>query len=185
MVATTARAAIRIHVSDRVRALAFADNRIIILAVPRQDAVPIAHPGLTALGSDIEATRRSDREGHLYDFGLGVASSTFGVRTSDQALRNALNNCAGYEWPQLLAAAGCRILEASPARVIVNPIGRIEVFTPIPLPGEQTAPGPHTHFLPALLAAALETPPGMELAQAYASCLIYDPAKSGIPNDPH
>jgi hypothetical protein len=74
-----------------------------------------------------------------------------------------LNDCIGYQWPEFLAAAGREILQTSPLRVVVNPIGRIEVFTPIPLPGARTPPGPHTHFLPALLAAGRESPPGMEL----------------------
>lgn len=91
----------------------------------------------------------------------------------------------GINGHKLLTAADRQIMEASPARVVVNPIGRIEVFMPIPLPNAQTPPGPHTHFLPPLLEAGRETPPEMELPQAYAACLIYYPPNSAIPNDPH
>ena len=185
LVATTARAAMRIHVSDHVRALAFANNRVIVLAVPCGHAPAVENQGLTAIGPDIEAIRPNDREGYLYDFGLGFGCSGFGIRTTDPALRHVLDGCVGHKWPELLATAGRQILQASPPRVVINPVGRIEVSTPIPLPGTETPPGPHTHFLPPLLAAARETAPGMELPQAYAACVTYYPGGSGIPNHRH
>ena len=186
LVAVTARAAIRIHVSDRVHAFAFANNRVVVLAVPRALAGPTPKRGLTEIGLDREAVRPDDREGYLYDLGLGVGCSGFGVRTREHGLRRTLNDCMGCQWPELLAAAGSEILQASPARIVVSPMGRIEVFTSIPLPGARTPPGPHTHLLPPLLVAGRETPPGMELPpQAYAACLIHYSGASGDPNDPH
>ncbi|HEX9168706.1 MAG TPA: DUF1289 domain-containing protein [Roseiarcus sp.] len=185
LVVTTPRAALRIHVSDRVRALTFANGGGVVLAVPRGAANPVIKRGLTAIGPDIDAVRPDDREGHLYDFGLGFGCSRFGVRVCEARLRQRLNNCIGYHWPELLGSAGREILQTSPPRVVVNPIGRIEVFTQIPPPGARTPPGPHTHFLPTLLASGCETPPRMELPEAYAACLIHYSAKSGIPNDPH
>jgi predicted Fe-S protein YdhL (DUF1289 family) len=185
VVATTARAAMRIEVSDHVRALAFANNRVIVLAVPRGRAQGVGNQGLAATGPDTKAIRPNDRAGYLYDFGLGFGCCGFGIRTTDASLRHVLDGCVGYKWPQLLATAGRQILEASPPRVVVNPVGRIEVSTPIPPPGTQTPPGPHTHFLPPLLAAARETAPGMELPEAYTACLIHYPGGSGIPNHRH
>src|SRR5262249_38720990 len=120
----------------------------------------------------------SDRQGRLYDFGLGFGSCGFGVRTPDSSLRQALDARIGDPWPKLLAAAGRDIVQASPPRVIVTPIGWIEVFTPIPFPGELTPPGPHTHFLPELLSARRETAPGMDVPEAYALCLTYYAAPS-------
>ena len=173
--ASTARAAISMSLSDRVRAFAFDHKHVVMLAVPRVYASPPGVTGFNALGLDTEAIRPNDREGYLYDFGLGVGSSGFGVRTADLSLRHALDACVGDPWPKVLAAAGRRIIQISPPRVVVTPIGRIEVFTRIPSPGELTPPGPHTHFLPELLAAGRETAPGMELPEAYLSCLIYHP----------
>lgn len=184
VIAATPRAAIRIGVSDRVRALSFANDKVIVLAVPRGDASPVENNGLAALGPDFEAIRPRDRKGYLYDFGLGLTSG-FGIRTADAGLRDTLNGCIGYQWPQLLATAGREILQASPPRVVLNPIGRIEVFTAIPLPDQRTPPGPHTHFLPLLLSAGRETPPGMELPLAYVACLIHYPPSSPSPDHPH
>jgi hypothetical protein len=173
--ASTARAAISMSLSDRVRAFAFDHKHVVMLAVPRVYASPPGVTGFNALGLDTEAIGPNDREGYLYDFGLGVGSSGFGVRTADLSLRHALDACVGDPWPKVLAAAGRRIIQISPPRVVVTPIGRIEVFTRIPSPGELAPPGPHTHFLPELLAAGRETVPGMELPEAYLSCLIYYP----------
>jgi hypothetical protein len=181
LVATTARAAMRIHLSDHVRALAFANNRVIVLAVPCGRAPAVGNQGLTAMGLDVEAIRPNDREEYLYDFGLGFGCSGFGIRTTDASLRHVLDGCVGHKWPELLATAGRQILQASPPRVVINPIGRIEVSTPIPLPRTETPPGPHTHFLPPLLAAARETAPGMELPEAYAACRLTIRAALGFP----
>jgi hypothetical protein len=46
------------------------------------------------------------------------------------------------------------ILAASPARVFIGRLGRIEVFQPIPSVGGRSPDGPHTHVLPKLLAQA-------------------------------
>ena len=43
------------------------------------------------------------------------------------------------------------ILAANPHRVFVTPLGRIEVFQPIPPPHGKSPDGPHTHVLPKLL----------------------------------
>lgn len=173
--ARTARAAISMSLSDRVRAFAFENNRVVMLAVPRAYASSPRAVGFEAVGPDTDAIRPEDRQAYLFDFGLGFGSSGFGVRTADPSLLHGLNACVGDPWRKVLATAGRLIVQASPPRVVVTPIGRIEVFTPIPSPGEVTPPGPHTHFLPELLAAGRESAPGMELPEAYVPCLIYYP----------
>jgi predicted Fe-S protein YdhL (DUF1289 family) len=184
-IACTPRAAISISLSDHVRALAFGSNCVVMLVAPRVYAPPSGTAGFKTLGLDAEAVRPNDRKGYLYDFGLGFGRSAFGVRTTDPSLRNVLDSCVGDQWPKVLAVAGRHIVETSPPRVIITPIGRIEVFTPIPLPGARTPPGPHTHFLPELLASGRGTAPGMEVPEAYVPCLIYYPAQSGSAEDSH
>lgn len=44
------------------------------------------------------------------------------------------------------------ILAANPHRVFISRVGRAEVFQPIPPLGGRSPDGPHTHFLPRLLA---------------------------------
>jgi hypothetical protein len=184
LVARTSRAAMRIHVSDHVRALAFTNNGVIVLAVPRGRAPAFEHQGLIAMGLTPRPFGQTTAR-DTYDFGFGFGCSGFGIRTTDASLRHVLDGSVGHRWPELLAAAGRQILEASPSRVVIKPVGRIEVSTPIPLPGTETPPGPHTHFLPPLLAAARETAPGMDLPQACAPCVTYYPDGSGIPNHRH
>jgi predicted Fe-S protein YdhL (DUF1289 family) len=183
--AVTDRAAIRFDLSDHVRALAVGNNGVVVLALPREYAPSPGPVGLVALGPDRGAIRREDREDRLYDFGLGIGFSTFAIRTSEQTLISVMDAAADLPWPALLTAAGRQIVEASPARVVLHAIGRIEIYTAIPLPGGQTSPGPHTHLLPALLTTGREMPPGLELPDAYAPCAIFYPATSRIPEDPH
>jgi predicted Fe-S protein YdhL (DUF1289 family) len=180
--AVTGRGAIHFDVTDQVRALAMttkvgtATKEVVVLAVPRGRVSRSANEGLAALGPDRAAIRSGDREGRLYDFGLGARAAGFCVRTSDPDLTRELDDCIGQGWADLLARLGGRIVRVSPSRVILSPIGRVEVFTPIPLPNGRSPDGPHTHFLPTHLAVGREMPPGLELPEALVPCGIFYPA---------
>jgi predicted Fe-S protein YdhL (DUF1289 family) len=185
LTATTPRGAVRFRIADEVRALGFGDADIVVLAVPLIHA-PVGSPGgLAALGPDTAAIRDNDRSKPLFDFGLGFGFARFVIRVDDPALADDLGARVGQPWPTVLAASGRQILDASPARVVLHAIGRVEVYTPIPLPGGRTQPGPHTHFLPEFLAARRGMPPGLELPETHAPCAIYYPATAAIPNDRH
>ena len=181
LVATTPRGSIRLEISEDVRALTLATTvestktGVIVLAVPRARAGLPRHTGLTALGPDRDAIRVADRDAQLYDFGLGMQAADFCIRTADLDLIHGLNEYRGQGWHGLLAGLGGRILQASPTRVTRSAIGRIEVFTRIPLPGGESPAGPHTHFLPAHLAGGRETPPGLDLPENLLPCAIYYP----------
>ena len=177
--ATTPRGAIDFDLSEQVRALALATTgsskgtEVVVLAVPRAG---IRRPGpavLSALGPDQDAIRRKDCREPLYDLGLGMGSAQFCTRTANAELVRGFDDYIGQGWPALLAGLGGMILQASPTRVVLSPVGRIEVFTPIPLPGGCSPAGPHTHFLPAHLAAGRETPPGLELPDALVPCAFF------------
>lgn len=185
LAATTPRGAVRFRISDDVRALASGDADIVVLAAPAGDAPVERQAGLAALGPDTGAIRDADRSKLLFDFGLGFGFARFAVRIDDPALATALDAGVGQPWPTVLAACGQQLLQASPARVVLHPIGRVEVYTPIPLRAGRTQPGPHTHFLPELLAARRGTPPCLDLPETYAPCAIYYPATANIPNDRH
>jgi len=179
--ATTARGAARFTVTEEVRALAVTTavgavtKEVVVLAVPRGYARGPANHGLTPLGEDRGAVRPRDRADRLYDLGLGMRASGFCIRTSTPALIRELEGYVGRGWADVLAGLGGRIVEASPPRVVLNPIGRLEVFTPIPPPNGRSPDGPHTHLLPEHLAVGRETPPGLELPEAFAPCAVFYP----------
>ena len=119
-------------------------------------------------------------------YGLNTISwqaAGFCVRTSDPELTRELEDCVGQGWAELLARLGGRIVRVSPSRVILSPIGRVEVFTPIPLPNGRSPDGPHTHFLPIHLAVGREMPPGLDLPEALVPCGIFYPAAGPAETD--
>lgn len=179
--ASTSRAALSLCLSEPVRALAFEaspDTRddIVVLALSRELVPRVSGRGLTALGPDAGAIGDGGRTEVLYDFGLGRAAGCFGIRTRQGGLIEKLDGCLGLAWPALLAAVGRDLLQASPTRVVRHPLGRIEVFTPIPLPGGGSPPGPHSHLLHAELAAGSDLLPNLPLPRAYVPCAIHYPA---------
>lgn len=70
--------------------------------------------------------------------------------------------------------AGPAIAHASPTRILVSPVARIEVHQPIPPPGGRAPEGPHTHLLPKLLAEGRTHAPGSPLPDAlYCGLSLY------------
>jgi hypothetical protein len=106
---------------------------------------------LTEIGPDREAIRPEDRGAILFDLGIGAKHAEFYVRVADPELARGLRGCCGQSWLAPAAEAMHLILAASPHRVFVSKLGRIEVFQPIPPANGQSPMGPHTHVLPDLL----------------------------------
>jgi hypothetical protein len=112
-----------------------------------------AHRGvIKSLGQDTEAVRAEDREAAIFDLGAGIGHVRFCLRTQDQGLINALlgmqnQDVFGPDGGALMA----EVMRAQPHRVMISPVGRIEVFAAIPLPGGESPAGPHTHLLPQLV----------------------------------
>lgn len=108
---------------------------------------------VTELGPDRAAVRAQDRESILFDLGLSLLQTDACIRTADRDLVAALRASEGRP----LFAPGntvmMSILHASPHRVFVTRLGRLEVFQPIPPPTGKSPLGPHTHILPKLLRA--------------------------------
>jgi len=107
-----------------------------------------------ALGLDGDALKPEDRDGTLFDLGVGRGHVRFCVRTRDAALIDALTALEGQA---IFSEAGRdvmgHVLRAQPHRVLLSPVGRVEVYSPIPQPGGDSPEGPHTHLLPKMLAA--------------------------------
>lgn len=145
----------------------------LVLAVHRS-RLTAAPSVITELGADRDALVASARDHLLFDLGVGAACARFMVRTADPALIAALREALGQP---LLDAPGLvtELVARSPDRVVVTPIGRIEIDSPIGQPGHV---GPHTHMLPALLALRREIDPGLDLPPDYAPCASFHPAEA-------
>lgn len=106
------------------------------------------------LGCDEEALLPNERHCMLFDLGVGAGHVAMCVRTSDPELVDSLDAMTGRELLSEAATACTQlILKKSPARVLLSPLGRIEVYAPIPQQEGKSPAGPHTHLLPKLIAS--------------------------------
>lgn len=168
----TRRGAIALAPQSGLRPLAYETafsggwNHAVALCLPAESCAMTGRGVLTELGPDAQANRDGDRTAILFDLGLGLRAVDACIRTTDPDLLAVLRAACG-ETP---FAAGNRLLAriaaASPHRVFVTRIGRIEVFEPIPGPEDSSLAGPRTHLMPGILragrthAATAPIPPG-------------------------
>ena len=124
---------------------------------------------LSELGPDADALRDDDRDGCLFDMGLGQPHLDVCVRTADDDLIAVLRAQVGRSLLAPDNPAMAAIKEASPHRVFLSAAGRLEVFQVIGSTSRDvpTPEGPHTHVLPGLLktgrthAANIPVPDGL------------------------
>lgn len=161
----TDRGALAVHLVPEVRAVAYEGlgghtdghrlgwTQAIAFCLPRAASATGRRSVLTEIGADTDALRPEDRHRTLFDLGVDAPHMDFCVRTDDAALIRRLRQAAGRP----IAGAGDPVLEAikeaSPQRVCLSRLGRVEVYQPIALRrlGRMTPQGPHTHLLPDLL----------------------------------
>jgi len=124
----------------------------VALCLSQDSCAMSARKVLTEIGPDGGALRSQDRNGVLFDLGLGTLQIDACVRVDDPDIVGTLRSYCGKS----IFAPGNDVmrilLAANPHRVFVSRIGRAEVFQPIPPPGGKSPDGPHTHVLPKLLA---------------------------------
>lgn len=157
LVATSARGAFQVELEGQEVALAYetrgskADSwqyRLAILAEASSSRMS-GRTVLTELGVDKQAVREADRKAVLFDLGAGFPHIDFCVRTDDNEMIDCLRKHVGdqimHEQHPLLD----RIIDASPQRVVLSRVARIEVYQRIDR--HQTLAGPHTHLLPKLI----------------------------------
>lgn len=125
------------------------------LCLPTDKAVAARRSLLTELGPDTEAFRPEDRNSILFDMGLDQPQIDFCVRTCDPELLAVLRAQTGRSLFEPDNPAMGAILKSHPARVVISPLGRVEVYQKIggPDTGGVSPDGPHTHVLPKLLRA--------------------------------
>jgi hypothetical protein len=106
---------------------------------------------LTELDADHEALKPEHRGSVLFDLGLGSLQADLCVRIDDHDTAARLRSHCGRSVFEPTNPAMGLLLETNPHRVFISRIGRIEVYTPIPLASGKSPDGPHTHVLPKLL----------------------------------
>lgn len=139
MIITTDRGALRVELIDTVRPIAYetlsgrADRwqHGIVFCLPAVKAVGSRRTTLTELGPDQAAVRTADRDAILFDMGLGARNVDFCVRTDDPQLLSLLRQGAGQPVLQPGSPVMKAILDASPHRIAISKIGRLEVYQAI------------------------------------------------------
>lgn len=156
----TPRAGIRVVPTEDLRPVAFDTlssdgetwGQSVAFCLPRPERME--HDGIRWLGKDAEALRQEDRTADLFDLGTGRGHVRFCARTADPALIEAFKTLEGQD---MFGPGGgplmAEVLRAQPHRVAISPVGRVEVYAPIPLPGGTSPEGPHTHLLPRMVAS--------------------------------
>ena len=153
----TARGGMRIDAHDSLRPIASESlteqswNQRVALCLPEGACAMNRRAVLTEIGADHGALRAEDRTAALFDLGLGTLQLDACVRSGDAATVTALRNWVGQSLFAHGNGAMAVILAASPHRVFVSRVGRIEVFQSIPPANGKSPEGPHTHVLPKLL----------------------------------
>ncbi len=167
--AVTAGGGIRLTITDDTVAYLIAPgdgpgagSESLIVAVPRA-VLPAPRLEVTVAPADPGALRPEDAAAVLVDLAVGHSAAAFCVRTADPDLVARLRAVEGGTWREALDDVGHLIVAASPHRVVTGPLGRIEVYSPIPAAGGVSPEGCHTHLLPALLATGREVAEGEEL----------------------
>jgi hypothetical protein len=155
--AITPRGAIWLEVHSDMQAVALEVtsatgwNQRVALCLPEAACDMSRRAVLTEIGPDEAAVRVQDRSAILFDLGLDTVQIDAHVRVADPQVAARLRAHAGRSVFETGNPAMGIILQASPPRVFVSRLGRVEVYQPIPPPGGKSPQGPHTHVLPKLL----------------------------------
>lgn len=131
---------------------------------------------LTELGGDAQALRAQDRDAVLFDLGLGALQVDACIRVADPDIAERLRAHAGRSVFEPGNPAMGIIVSASPHRVFISRLGRIEVFQPIPPPDGKSPEGPHTHVLPKLLRAGRTHSATEPVLDGFVPCAHFYPA---------
>ncbi len=182
----TARGALRIGLRNGVHVVAYeapdghgeGSTRGVAFCRPEAEGCVNRRAALTEIGPDADAIRPEHRESILFDIGLGVPHVDFCLRTNDKALIAEIRRSAGASVLEPGNRAMEAIKEASPHRVCISALGRIEVYQYIPSARRhaRTPEGPHTHLLPRLLKAGHTHPADTPIPPGFLPCLtLYPP----------
>jgi len=149
----------------------------IALCLPWRRARRDARAVLTELGADRNAVRGRDRDAVLFDMGLGLPHVDACVRSDSPALLRALRAGCGRSLLEPGNTVMAALKDASPHRVFLSQLGRVEVFQRIGRAGQHppTPLGPHTHVLPRLLRAQRANAEDNDAPAYYRACAYLYP----------
>jgi hypothetical protein len=178
----TPRGGVRLQALPGLKPVAFETvttqgwSQRVAFCLPERESAMGRRAVLTELGPDANALRGQDRDGVLFDLGLGVLQVDCCVRTSDAELIEGLRAQAGRSLFEAGNPAMGLILRHSPHRVFMTRAGRAEVYQAIPAPGGTAPEGPHTHVLPKLLARGRTHAATEPIPKGWVSCAHLYPA---------
>lgn len=151
----TKRAGIRIDPADDIKIVAFetlaADGKSwhndVAFCMQRTADSDVPHV-VRELGPDHEALREDQRDAILFDLGVGIGHVHMCARTHDQEHIKIMRSLEGLSiFSEEARGLHADTLRAQPHRVMLSPLGRLEVYQPIPHPNGKSPEGPHTHLI--------------------------------------
>ncbi|WP_332686214.1 DUF6925 family protein [Bosea sp. (in: a-proteobacteria)] len=148
----------------------------VALCLPAESCAMNRRTVLTELGRDRAALRAEDRDGLLFDMGLGTLQVDVCIRTADPGLIATLRSFVGRPLLEPGNPAMGAIVAAGPHRVFIARPGRCEVYQPIPPADGRSPEGPHTHVLPKLLAAGRTHAATEPVPDDFVPCAHFVPA---------
>jgi hypothetical protein len=195
--AVTSRGGIRIEPPAALRVIAFETttkegwSQRIGLCLPEDSCAMNRRKALTELGPDQDALREKDRGAILFDLGIDALQADICIRVADPDVAAKLRGHCGRALMEAGNPAMGVIVAASPHRVFISRVGRVEVYQAIPNAGGSSPEGPHTHVLPNLLqhrrthAATEQIPEGwIPCAHLYPAHAARDAMGHNRPFDP-
>jgi hypothetical protein len=180
--AVTDRGSIAIRFVDGVRLFASESvtrdgwNHRVALCLPENDCAMGQRNMLTELGSDADARRDKDRNGVLFDLGLGALHADFCIRIHEGTITEQLREHLGRSLFEPGNPAMGIILSVNPHRVFISRVGRIEVYQQIPPATGRSPDGPHTHVLPKLLKSCRTHAATEPVPEGWVPCANFYPA---------
>ena len=177
----TLRGAIRLKVLDGIVPLAYETisarpgcwQQGVLFCLPVEIGAGRGRTVVTPLGPDHEAIAAADRDGALFDLGLGTRNTDFCIRGSDPALIDLLYRSVGRPILDPGNPLMNALIDASPPRVAMSALGRIEVYQAIDR--AKSPNGPHTHVLPKLLKTRRTHSANIRVPAGYVPCLSLHP----------
>lgn len=151
-------------------------NHAVALCMPENACAMSGRTVVTELGPDEAAARDEDRDGVLFDLGLGLLAVDACVRSSDPEAVACLRAGVGRPLFEPGNPIGPRLVAMSPHRVFLSRVGRVEVYAPIPPAGGTSPEGPHTHVLPKLLRAGRTHAATTPIPAGFVPCAALHPA---------